>query len=97
MQRVQPLHDRVLIQRVEEEKTSSGGIIIPDSAQEKTQRGKVVSVGAGKQLKDGSVREMSVKEGDEVIFGKFSGTEIKISGTEYLIMREDELLGKVGS
>ncbi len=90
-----PLHDRVLIRRVEEGETIRGGIIIPDSAKEKPQEGVVVSVGKGKSNDEGKVFPLDVKAGDHVLFGKYSGTEIKIDGEEFLIMREEELLGIV--
>ncbi|KKP24227.1 MAG: 10 kDa chaperonin [candidate division TM6 bacterium GW2011_GWF2_28_16] len=92
---IKPLHDKVLIKRVENESTTSGGIIIPDSAQEKTQIGVVKAVGTGKINNDGSVRALNVKTGDKVLFGKFSGTDIKIDGQELLIIREDEILAIV--
>ena len=88
---IKPLHDRVVIKRMEEEKVSAGGIVIPDSATEKPIRGEVVAVGTGKALDNGSVRELQVKVGDKVLFGKYSGTEVKIDGTEYLVVREDDL------
>ena len=91
---IKPLHDRVLIKRLECDQVSAGGIIIPDTAQEKTQYGTIISTGEGKLLKDGSVRKLSVKEGDNIIFGKFSGTEVKIGGEELLILREEEILGR---
>jgi chaperonin GroES len=91
--RVRPLHDRVLIKRIEEGETIKGGIIIPDSAKEKPQEGEVVAVGSGKRLEDGKVIPLEVKEGDRVLFGKYSGTEIKVDDNEYLILREDEILG----
>ena len=90
---VQPLHDRVLIKRIEEQETVKGGIIIPDTAKEKSQEGEVVAVGTGKTLENGSVTPLEVKEGDRVLFGKYSGTEIKVDDNEYLILREDEILG----
>ena len=90
-----PLHDRVLIKRIEEQETVRGGIIIPDSAKEKPQEGEVVAAGTGKRLENGTVTPLEVKEGDRVLFGKYSGTEIKLDGTEYLILREDEILGIV--
>jgi chaperonin GroES len=93
---IRPLHDRVVVQRIEEEQKTSGGIIIPDTAKEKPQQGKVVAVGKGKVLENGSRVEMDVKVGDKVLFGKYSGTEIKISGEEYLILREDDILGILG-
>ena len=88
---IKPLHDRVVIKRMEEEKVSAGGIVIPDSATEKPIRGEVVAVGTGKPLDSGSTRELQVKVGDTVLFGKYSGTEVKIDGTEYLVVREDDL------
>ena len=90
--KVRPLHDRVLIKRVEEQETVRGGIIIPDSAKEKPQEGEVVAVGTGKRMEDGKVIPLEVKEGDRVLFGKYSGAEVKIDGEEYLILREDEIL-----
>ena len=91
--KVRPLHDRVLIKRVEEQETVRGGIIIPDSAKEKPQEGEVVAVGTGKRLENGQVIPLEVKEGDRILFGKYSGTEIKVDDTDYLILREDEILG----
>src|SRR5881628_2894974 len=91
--KVRPLHDRVLIKRIEEQETIRGGIIIPDTAKEKPQEGEVVAVGTGKRLEDGKVIPLEVKEGDRVLFGKYSGTEIKVDDNEYLILREDEILG----
>jgi chaperonin GroES len=88
-----PLHDRILVRRVEETETVRGGIIIPDSAKEKPQEGEVISVGKGKSNEEGKVFPLDVKAGDRVLFGKYSGTEIKIDGEEYLIMREEEVLG----
>ena len=88
-----PLHDRVVIRRVEAEEKSVGGIIIPDTAKEKPMEGEVVAVGTGKRLEDGKVIPLEVKEGDRVLFGKYSGTEIKVDDNEYLILREDEILG----
>ncbi len=90
---IKPLYDRVLVKRLECEQTSAGGIIIPDTAQEKTQAGKVMMVGDGKLLNDGALRPLRVKKGDEVLFGKYSGTEVKASGEELLILREEEILG----
>ena len=90
-----PLHDRILVQRLEEETKTAGGIYIPESAKEKPIQGKVISVGKGKILEDGSVRNLDVKKGDTILFGKYSGTDIKISGNEYLIMREDDVLGVI--
>src|SRR5438552_19143333 len=91
--RVRPLHDRVLIKRIEEQETVRGGIIIPDTAKEKPQEGEVVAVGSGKRLEDGKVIALEEKEGDRVLFGKYSGREIKVDDNEYLILREDEILG----
>ena len=90
---VRPLHDRVLIKRIDEEESVRGGIIIPDSAKEKPQEGEVVAVGSGKRLEDGTVIPLEVKAGDRVLFGKYSGTEIKLEDQEYLILKEDEILG----
>ena len=92
---VRPLHDRVIVEREEEERTSAGGIVIPDTATEKPIRGKVVATGNGKILDDGSVRPLDVKKGDKVLFGKYSGTEIKIDGDELLVMREDDLMAVI--
>ncbi len=89
---ITPLHDRVLVKRLESEKKSTGGIIIPDSVKEKPLEGKVVAVGNGKVLDDGSVRELAVKKGDRILFGKYAGTEIKIDGEETIILREDDIL-----
>ncbi len=91
--KIRPLHDRILVQRLEEEEKTQGGIIIPDTAKEKPIEGKVVAVGNGKLLENGEVRPLDVKEGDKVLFGKYAGTEVKIGGEEYLIMREDDILG----
>ena len=91
--KVKPLHDRLLVRRIEEEERSSGGIIIPDTAKEKPLQGQVISVGKGKILDDGSRRELEVKEGDRILFGKYAGTEVKVDGTDHLILREDDVLG----
>jgi chaperonin GroES len=88
-----PLHDRILVRRVEENETVRGGIIIPDSAKEKPQQGEVISVGKGKSNDEGKVFPLDVKSGDKILFGKYSGSEIKLDGEEYLIMREEEVLG----
>lgn len=94
---VRPLHDRILVQRLEDkEEKSGGGIIIPDTAKEKPQRGKVTAVGNGKTLDDGTRVALEVKKGDQVLFGKYAGTEVKIEGTEYLILREDDILAVIG-
>ena len=92
---IRPLHDRVIVEREEEERTSAGGIVIPDTATEKPIRGKVVATGKGKILDDGTVRPLDVKVGDKVLFGKYSGTEIKIDGDELLVMREDDLMAVI--
>ena len=91
--KVKPLHDRILIKRVEEKETIKGGIIIPDTAKEKPQEGEVIAVGGGKKTEEGKVIPLDVKAGDRILFGKYSGTEIKIDDEEYLIIREDEVLG----
>ena len=93
---IRPLHDRVLIKRIEEAETIRGGIIIPDTAKEKPQQGEVMAVGNGKMLEDGERVPLDVKAGDRILFGKYSGSEIKIEGEEYLIVREDEILGVFG-
>jgi chaperonin GroES len=90
--KVRPLHDRILVKREEEEEARSGSIIIPDSAKEKPQRGKVVSVGNGKVTEDGKRVALDVKSGDRILFGKYSGSEVKIDGDEYLILREEDVL-----
>jgi chaperonin GroES len=95
--KVRPLHDRVLIKRIEEQETVRGGIIIPDTAKEKPQEGEVVAAGTGKRLESGQVLPLEVKAGDRVLFGKYSGTEIKLDGQEFLILREDEILGILSS
>jgi chaperonin GroES len=88
-----PLHDRILVRRIEEQETVRGGIIIPDSAKEKPQEGEVIAVGKGKINEDGKVFPLDVKQGDRILFGKYAGTEVKIDGEEFLIMKEDEVLG----
>ena len=90
---IRPLHDRVVVKRVDEDKTSAGGIVIPDSATEKPIEGKVIAVGNGKILDSGEVRALDVKKGDKILFGKYSGTEVKVDGEEYLVMREDDIMG----
>lgn len=90
---IRPLHDRVIAKRTEEEKTSPGGIVIPDSAAEKPIQGEVVAVGNGKLLDNGEVRKLDVKKGDKILFGKYSGTEVKVGGEEYLVLREDDIMG----
>ncbi|HTM51016.1 MAG TPA: co-chaperone GroES [Bryobacteraceae bacterium] len=91
--KLRPLYDRLVIKRVEEQETVKGGIIIPDSAKEKPQEGEVMAVGNGKRLDDGKLVPLDVKVGDRILFGKYSGSEIKLDGEEYIIMREDEVLG----
>lgn len=93
---LRPLHDRILVERIEEDdQQSQGGIIIPDSAKEKPQQGKVIAVGKGKRLEDGTIAPLDVKVGDRILFGKYSGSEVKLDDTEYLIFREDEVLAIV--
>jgi len=91
--KIRPLQDRVIVKRIEEEEKTKGGIIIPDSAKEKPQEGKIIAVGKGKMLEDGKVIPLDVKVGDRILFGKYSGNEIKIDGEEHLIMREEDILG----
>src|SRR6266536_2714040 len=93
--KIRPLYDRIVVKRIEEQETTRSGIIIPDSAQEKPQEAEVVAVGNGKRLEDGTLVALDVKVGDRVLFGKYSGTETKVVGTEYLIMREDDVLGVI--
>jgi chaperonin GroES len=95
--KIKPLQDRVIIKRLEEEQKTAGGIIIPDTAKEKPQQGKILAVGPGKVLDNGTRLEMTVKEGDVVLFGKYSGSEVKIEGEEVLIMREEDILGIINS
>ncbi len=90
-----PLQDRILIRRIDQEQKTSGGIIIPDTAKEKPQQGEVVAVGNGKRLDDGKVQPLDVKKGDRILFGKYSGSDIKLNGEEHLILREDEVLGVI--
>ncbi|MDH3646294.1 MAG: co-chaperone GroES [Gammaproteobacteria bacterium] len=90
--KLRPLHDRVIVRRVEEETKSPGGIVIPDTAAEKPSRGEVIAVGNGKVLDNGDVRPLSLKKGDKVLFGKYSGTEVKVEGEEILVMREDDVI-----
>ena len=92
---LRPLHDRVILKRLEEEKISAGGIVIPDSAAEKPIRGQVDAAGTGKILEDGKVRPMAVKVGDKVLFGKYSGTEVKVDGEELLVMREEDIVAVI--
>ena len=93
MANIRPLHDRVIVKRVKEEEKSKGGIIIPDTAKEKPIEGEVLAIGSGKIADDGSVRKLDVKVGDRILFGKYSGAEIKMDGQEFLILREEEVLG----
>jgi chaperonin GroES len=93
--KIRPLQDRVIVERIEEEEKTKGGIIIPDTAKEKPQEGKIIAVGKGKVTDEGKVLPLSVKAGDKILFGKYSGTEVKLNGDEYLIMREDDILGVV--
>jgi chaperonin GroES len=93
--KIRPLHDRVIVKRLEEEEKTKGGIIIPDTAKEKPQEGKVIAVGKGKVNEDGKVIPLDVKAGDRILFGKYSGSEVKIGGEEHLIMREDDILGVI--
>lgn len=95
--KIRPLHDRLIVKRLEEEERTKGGIIIPDNAKEKPQQGEVIAVGSGKLLDDGKRNPLEVKKGDKVLFGKYSGSEIKIDGEEYLMMREEDILGVVES
>ncbi len=90
-----PLHDRILIKRIEEKETAKGGIIIPDSAKEKPQEGEVIAVGNGKKTEDGKIIPLDVKAGDRILFGKYSGTEIKVDNEDFLILKEEEVLGVV--
>ena len=93
--KLRPLQDRVIVQRIEEEEKTKGGIIIPDTAKEKPQEGKVIAVGKGKMTEDGKLIPLDVKVGDKILFGKYSGTEVKIEGEEHLIMREEDILGVI--
>lgn len=93
--KIRPLHDRVLVKRLEAETKTAGGIVIPDSATEKPVRGEVIAVGKGKLLDGGDVRPLDIKNGDKILFGKFSGTEVKIDGEDYLVMREDDVMAVI--
>ena len=93
--KIRPLHDRVIVKRLEEERVSAGGIVIPDSAAEKPVQGKVVAVGKGKILEDGTVRPLDVKIGDKILFGKYSGTEVKVDGDELVVMREEDVMAVI--
>ena len=90
---IRPLYDRIVVKRIEEQEATRNGIVIPDSAKEKPQEGEVLAVGRGKRLEDGTLVALDVKVGDRILFGKYSGTETKVVGTEYIIMREDDVLG----
>jgi chaperonin GroES len=94
--KIRPLHDRILVKRIDEEEKTKGGIIIPDTAKEKPQEGRVVAVGGGKVLEDGKIRPLDVKTGDRILFAKYAGSEVKIEGEEHVILREDDVLGIVG-
>ncbi len=93
MMNIRPLHDRIVVKRIEESESKHGSLFIPDSAKEKPQEGEVIAVGKGKRLEDGKVVPLDVKPGDRILFGKYSGSDIKLDGNEYMIMREDEVLG----
>ncbi len=93
---IRPLHDRVIVKRVEEETTSAGGIVLPGSATEKPSEGEILAVGNGKQLDNGEIRALEVKVGDKVLFGKYSGNEVKIDGEELIVMREEDIMGILG-
>jgi chaperonin GroES len=93
--KIRPLHDRVVIRRTEEERTSAGGIVIPDTAAEKPIRGVVIAVGKGKILENGEIRALDLKKGDKVLFGKYSGTEVKVEGEDLLVMREDDVMAVI--
>ena len=96
MAKVRPLHDRLLVKRIEEQETVKGGIIIPDTAKEKPQEGEVIAVGNGKILDNGTKIALDVKAGDKILFGKYSGTEVKLDGEEYVVMREDDIMAVLG-
>ena len=93
--KIRPLHDRVIVKRVEEERKTPGGIVIPDNAAEKPDQGEVLAIGTGKVMEDGKVRPLDVKVGDRVLFGKYSGSSVKVDGDELLVMREDDIMGVV--
>ena len=93
--KIRPLHDRVIVKRVEEERTSAGGIVLPDSATEKPSQGEVIAVGNGKLLENGEVRAVDVKVGDKVLFGKYAGNEVKVEGEEVIVMREEDIMGVI--
>jgi chaperonin GroES len=93
--KIRPLHDRVIVRRMEEERTSAGGIVIPDAAAEKPIKGEVIAVGNGKILENGEIRALDIKAGDKVLFGKYSGTEVKVDGEELLVMKEDDVMAVI--
>ena len=93
--KIRPLHDRVIVRRMEEERTSAGGIVIPDSATEKPIQGEIIAIGKGKILENGEVLPLDVKAGDKVLFGKYSGTEVKVNGEDLLVMREEDIMGVI--
>lgn len=93
MKKIRPLQDRIIVQRLEQEEKTAGGLYIPDSAQEKPQQGKVIAVGKGRIKQDGGIQPLDLKEGDRILFGKYAGTEVKVDGSEFLIMKEDDVLG----
>ena len=95
MMKIRPLHDRVIVKRLEEERKSAGGIVIPDNAAEKPDQGEVIAIGPGKRNEDGKREALDVKVGERILFGKYSGTTVKIEGTEYLVMREEDIMGVV--
>ncbi len=95
--KIRPLHDRVIVKRLEEERTSPGGIVIPDTAAEKPSQGKITAVGRGKILENGEVRPLDVKVGDKILFGKYSGTEVKVDGEDLLVMREEDVMAVIES
>ena len=95
--KLRPLHDRIIVKRLEEERKSAGGIVIPDTAAEKPVQGKIVAVGKGKILEDGNVRPLDVKVGDKILFGKYSGTEVKVDGEELVVMREEDVMAVIES
>jgi chaperonin GroES len=95
MKKIRPLHDRVIVRRLEEERKTAGGIVIPDTAKEKPVQGEVIAVGTGKILEDGKVRPLDVKAGDKILFGKYSGTEVKVGDEELLVMREEDIMGVI--
>ena len=97
MMNIRPLHDRVVVKRLDQEQKSAGGIVIPDNVAEKPDQGEVIAVGNGKILEDGKVRPLDVKVGDRILFGKYSGQAVKVEGTEYLVMREDDIMGVVAA